>query len=865
MARAGRKVTDDIISLILAQDKNNKPIEILKFRIFHCDILVCIALTLEAKKISELKSLEINIFNDDEIIRYWSFRGLRAAYDRGFRSSTFLQWCDDIINKLEDNTDVEVNFDLDLFETIAALKYIDFDKIDGKPQNRWNRELLICDLIERFYITEAERFQFYEAWLDIEEHRKSQSDILLKLLHRFLVNNNNAPFTECYETVKILDQIDFDTAHDILLHSSQAFVDLRQAYLTVIIRQCLLNRAGISGKYIEALASNMMSNFGFDLSRKFLNSLQSISNLSEFENILNFSKTYHIKLSDIYVKNATVPILKRSLEIKLLGNQIEKADRLKLGVCLDDLLDKKWAFEQLNHFFSIVKESNSREKARYFLSVLKIISYYKIPSKEENYEKISTILKNSAEDWQKEINKIAIETNFSDKGQVKMSRELVEELQSKNSQNENLKTLDEEKLLDLIEKIKSSNLLSLLFKNIVEKDSNPKNRIPSISISQWTKDHIRLWTNMVKDYATLCIDSEDFIIEALAVIKQANFIDTGFHLTDTQILSCLIILNANKNQGRLLQVGTGEGKSTIISVLAVVYALLGSTVDIITSSPVLAERDAIEKENFYIMFGLQCSHNNDKAVYLSGPKMCYRKQIVYGEAAQFQFDTLRTEYAELSTLADRKCDVAIVDEVDSMLIDDSSKIARLASTMSGMDQLQIIYHLLWHQLVSLQEKIIRLDNKMYLFYGKIKFEEKLITLEYANEQGNIVTIPDLKAHLACTFDISNIGKCIPEDDIEDEFIKKNLDNYIRTFIKENIKVPKNFSDFVHSQIPKWIDNAITALTYQENVHYIVHDGLIKPVDYYSTGRKTIETAITLVGSTISPNPLKIFLRITIPT
>ncbi|CAF5086232.1 unnamed protein product, partial [Rotaria sp. Silwood1] len=82
------------------------------------------------------------------------------------------------------------------------------------------------------------------------------------------------------------------------------------------------------------------------------------------------------------------------------------------------------------------------------------------------------------------------------------------------------------------------------------------------------------------------------------------------------------------------------------------------------------------------MFGLQCSHNNEKAVYLSGPKVCYRKQIVYGEAAQLQFDTLRTEYAELNTLADRKCDVAIVDEVDSMLIDDSSKIARSASSMS---------------------------------------------------------------------------------------------------------------------------------------------------------------------------------------
>ncbi|CAF3752992.1 unnamed protein product [Rotaria sp. Silwood1] len=682
---------DDVFRIFIdILDQNDK------FRIFHCDILVCIALTLEFKEVSELKSLEIDIFNDDEIIRYWSFRGLRAAYDRGFRSSAFLQWCDHIIDKLEDNTDVEVDFDLDLFETVAALKYIDFDKIYGKPQNLWNRELLICDLIERFHITEAERFQFYEVWLDIEEHSKGQSDILLKLLHRFLVNNNNVLFTECYETVKILDQIDFDTAHDILLHSSQAIVDLRQAYLTLIIHQCLLNRAGVSGEYTETLASNMMSNFGFDLSQKFLSGLQSISNLSEFENILNFSKTYHIQSSDIYVKNATVPILKQSLEIKLLGNQIEKADRLKLGVCLDDLLDKNWAFEQLNHFFSIVKESNSREKARYFLSVLEIISHYKIPPKEENYEKISIILKNSSEDWQKEINKIAIETNFSDKGQVKMSRELVQELQSKNSQNENLKTFDEEKLLDLIEKIKSSNLLSLLFKNIIEKDSNPKHRIPSISISQWTKDHIHLWANIVKAYATLCIDSEDFIIEALAVIKQANFMDTGFHLTDAQILSCLIVLNANKNQGRLLQVGTGEGKSTIISVLAVVYALLGSTVDIITSSPVLAERDAKEKENFYNMFGLQCSHNNDKVVYLSDPKVCYRKQIVYGEAAQFQFDTLRTEYAELNTLADRKCDVAIVDEVDSTLIDDSSKIARSASSISGMDQLQIIYHLLWY-------------------------------------------------------------------------------------------------------------------------------------------------------------------------
>ncbi|CAF4947933.1 unnamed protein product, partial [Rotaria socialis] len=190
------------------------------------------------------------------------------------------------------------------------------------------------------------------------------------------------------------------------------------------------------------------------------------------------------------------------------------------------------------------------------------------------------------------------------------------------------------------------------------------------------------WAQIVKENVDYWTKINDFTIEALAVIKQANFLHTEFNLSDAQILSCLIALNANVDEGRLLQIGTGEGKSTIVSVLAVIHALKGKKVDIITSSPVLAERDAKEKAKFYNMFDLQCSDNNDKSIYLSGPKKCYRKDIVYGEATQFQFDTLRTEYAQLNTLDGRKCEVAIVDEVDSMLIDDSSKIARLATSMA---------------------------------------------------------------------------------------------------------------------------------------------------------------------------------------
>ncbi|CAF3170206.1 unnamed protein product [Rotaria sp. Silwood2] len=473
-----------------------------------------------------------------------------------------------------------------------------------------------------------------------------------------------------------------------------------------------------------------------------------------------------------------------------------------------------------------MNQSKGIDKERHFLSVLEIILHYKIiPNK--NSEKIIKILEKFTECWQKEINEIAVESVFSNQSQIKTSDELVQELHGSN----NLEDLTKKHLLHLIESIKNPQLLSEL------REGAPQNRSNFDSpISQWNEDLIGQWANLIKkNHEKYCKDFDKFIIETLAVIKQASLKDTGFHLTDAQILGCLLVLNSKKNQGRLLQVGTGEGKSTIISALAVFYALQGRKVDIITSSPVLAERDAKEKQKFYSMFSIGCSHNNDKAVYISGAKKCYKKEIVYGELAQFQFDTLRTEYAQLYTLGGRTCDVAIVDEVDSMLIDDGSKIARLASSVSGLDQLQIIYHLLWNQLVFIREKIILINDKMYLFYGKIQFKEKNIVLEYESENGDLMIISDLKAYLQFTSDIRNIGVQIPDDDQGDAFIKKNLDDYIRKYIVKNMEIPINFLEFIDTQIPKWIDSAITAMAYQENVHYVVHEGLIKPVDYFSTG------------------------------
>jgi len=59
----------------------------------------------------------------------------------------------------------------------------------------------------------------------------------------------------------------------------------------------------------------------------------------------------------------------------------------------------------------------------------------------------------------------------------------------------------------------------------------------------------------------------------------------------TQIISIILLLSNIKRKGRLLQVATGEGKSSITAILASIKALAGSKVDVVTSSPILAVRD----------------------------------------------------------------------------------------------------------------------------------------------------------------------------------------------------------------------------------------------------------------------------------
>ncbi|CAF4173221.1 unnamed protein product [Rotaria sp. Silwood2] len=786
---------------------------------------------MQTPKIRILEKLLSN--SNDLSIKRWSYRGLRALDKIDLTSEIFIEWCDKIKSDLERRIHANIELDIYLFETITSLPDDDYEKIYDKPQSQWNRELIIFDLSKRFKIVEEEeKSNFHKICLEIEIFENSNQNTtyrLLNLVHRALCNSAIS-FSEFCDGLKCLPKVDLRNVCEILLNSENPFSDLRKEHIKNLIQQRLSN-SDINSKYIDNLALNMISKFGIDYSEHFLKPIKHLDNLKKLNEVLTFAYEKDMKISDINDEDTTISMRETSLTTKFWCNKIEKIKNPKLYATLRRLLDKQWTLEQLGTLYDNLHASNYQdkiEKEQYFVDILEILLHYNIDFTSENYERILSTLNEPVDTWLREINMMAVENNFFEEEQTMNILEIIKELGEKNSDNQDIvKLIEDNHLHDLVKKIKKSDFVSKIIEKNVDSSSNRN------YITEWTRDQIQQWANKVKNI-DLIAHKLEFILEVFAVIKRACLLDSGFILTDAQIISCLVILKAN-DKGRLLQVNTGEGKSTIISILAVIHALNGKYVDIITSSPVLAERDAKEKANFYSMFNLECSHNNDKPNYQTGPKTCYKKQIVYGEVAQFQFDTLRTYYAELNTLADRTFGVAIVDEVDSMLIDDSSKIARLATTIAGMDRLQLIYHILWHEIMSLPERVIKFDEKIYLLHEKHRFQDEKIVLEYANEQGQRVSILDLQDYIAHTSDISHIGKSIPDDSNYDIVIRNHLIEYITKYIEREYQIPKNFVDFVNLQIPQWVDNAIIACNYREDVNYIVRDDLIQPVDFSSTG------------------------------
>ncbi|CAM2721942.1 unnamed protein product [Rotaria socialis] len=471
-----------------------------------------------------------------------------------------------------------------------------------------------------------------------------------------------------------------------------------------------------------------------------------------------------------------------------------------------------WILESI---IQLLSHANSKVKLEHLLNSLDPIYEYNLREYDQNMKGknlFHILTTTSSKNWFTEIHNVAIFQTFKD-SHVKDLIQLKGEIFSKElNKYHNPSFCQDEKLI------------TDEYDNVNDFYESKKSQIcPEFDVIQkWKTDHISQWAEKFK-----LNRNGASRVEIIAIIKRAVEITNKFPAREIQSLSLLILLNPKDKLGRLAQINTGEGKTTIVAMLAVFKALEGHQVDVVTSSPELAKPQSEEQRKFFQQFGLTCAHNGqDPEVDI---KQRYQADIVYGAASAFQGDILRDEYSKLGTRQGRKCDVAIVDEVDSMLIDGKNHIVMLSTPMPAMDHLEPLLAAIWIQIGEIAKSIKEINGKWYFIEQENALDESGKIRSNIVEHARCITITKEEFIKNCTE--SHIRKIIRDEKNLLASDKENLEKY------PEIKIPKHLRELIiQIQLKRWIDSAIHA-KYKCKIEqdYIIKNGKIAPVDASNTG------------------------------
>ena len=159
---------------------------------------------------------------------------------------------------------------------------------------------------------------------------------------------------------------------------------------------------------------------------------------------------------------------------------------------------------------------------------------------------------------------------------------------------------------------------------------------------------------------------DDILVEAFAVVREGSKRVLRMRHYDVQLIGGIVL-----HEGKITEMKTGEGKTLVATTAIYLNALTGKGVHVITVNDYLAQRDREQMGQLYSFLGLT------SGVIINGldneeRKKAYECDITYGTNSEFGFDYLRDNMvARLEDKVQRKLNFCIVDEVDSILIDEA--------------------------------------------------------------------------------------------------------------------------------------------------------------------------------------------------
>ncbi|MGZ4378471.1 MAG: preprotein translocase subunit SecA [Gaiellaceae bacterium] len=159
---------------------------------------------------------------------------------------------------------------------------------------------------------------------------------------------------------------------------------------------------------------------------------------------------------------------------------------------------------------------------------------------------------------------------------------------------------------------------------------------------------------------------EELLFEAFAAVREARVRESGQRMFDVQLMGGIVL-----HEGDVAEMKTGEGKTFVASLALYLNGLEGKGVHLVTVNDYLAKRDAEWNRGVFERLGMTVGAIENMMPFAER-KVAYDADITYGTNSEFGFDYLRDNMAvSLDGLVQRSHSYAIVDEVDSILIDEA--------------------------------------------------------------------------------------------------------------------------------------------------------------------------------------------------
>ena len=320
---------------------------------------------------------------------------------------------------------------------------------------------------------------------------------------------------------------------------------------------------------------------------------------------------------------------------------------------------------------------------------------------------------------------------------------------------------------------KSSNQLELdKIQNLILAINNKENEIKALSESQIKEKT----ANLKKNVQNGSIQLDEIIPESFALVREAARRTLGERHYDVQLAGGLML-----HKGKIAEMKTGEGKTLVSTLPAYLNSLQGKGVHIVTVNDYLAQRDSVWMGKVFNYLGAStgCITNNLED---NDRKKNYACDITYATNNELGFDYLRDNMKyELDEMVQRGHDFCIVDEVDSILIDES----RTPLIISG-----------------------KIEDKTNLYSTSNEFIKNLQKNDYELDEKNknvILTDP-------------------------------GVDKIEKLALQKNILKNSNFYDPANLELVHHTNQALKAnLIFKKDIDYIVRDGKVQIIDEF-TGR-----------------------------